>query len=688
MAMSAPSHGARAGDCDFVVAPDGRDEWSGRPAEATPDRSDGPFATLDRARLAVRQLKAQTPERRAPYIVLLRGGTYFLQDTVTFTPEDSGRAQAPVIYAAWPGETPLLSGGVKLGPWAVNEKGAWQCVLEDARADRWNFIQLFVDGQRRPRPRLPASGYYRIAARIPPPATAPRKADDRFQFQPGQVRADWRSLGDVEVVAYNPWFTSRLRVKAVDAAKNLVVFTGSTRTDRPYGQLKEGLRYQVENVAEALDAPGQWYLERATGQLTYLPLPGEDPARSQAIAPRLEKLLVLAGQPQGQSVEHLVFQGLGFAHTNWVTPPDGSSMVQAAVLAPAALHAAHARNCAVRDCLFTLTGGYGAEFGTGCRDNRVEGCRCLDLGAGGVKVGTVSQQADDEQAVTRHVVRDNLIAGGGRIHAGAVGVWLGHAAHCVVEHNEIHDLYYTGISVGWRWGYAASGAHHNLIQYNHIHHIGQGVLSDMGGIYTLGPSPGTVLRFNRIHDIERADYGGWGIYFDEGTSDVLAENNLVYRTHDGGFNQHYGEANIFVNNILGPSRGVQLGPSRLNKPKESPNLQDRRAFTFERNVVYGWGAPSPLRAKFPAQKLPDGSPFFVVDNNLYWNAGQPVNFAGQTLAEWRAAGYGANSLTADPLFVAPQSDDFSLRPGSPAFALGFKAFDIAAAGRLKRQPRD
>ena len=125
-----------------------------------------------------------------------------------------------------------------------------------------------------------------------------------------------------------------------------------------------------------------------------------------------------------------------------------------------------------------------------------------DLGAGGVKVGEMTWQHDPELLTQRCLLENNVIDGGGRLHPAAVGVWVGQNPYIQVRGNSIHDLYYTGISVGWSWGYQPNGAHDNEISDNRISMIGQGVLSDMGGIYTLGPQPGTVIKGNRIQDIQ------------------------------------------------------------------------------------------------------------------------------------------------------------------------------------------
>ena len=666
---------AASSEADFYVAVNGNDGWSGKLAIVSREGTDGPFATIKRAQEGVRELKRKEPSRRGPVRVLIRGGTYFLREPLVFTPEDSGTPESLVIYAAYPGEGPVISGGVQLRGWkhASGSPTLASVHIPEVERGEWAFSQLFVNGQRRYRARLPKEGYYHIEGEVPPSPQAGNRGFDRFQFRAGDIRRDWKNVEDVEVLCFHVWTMSRMRIASVDEEKRIVTFTGPTRSTASYMGLQKGKRFLVENVRDALERPGEWYLDRRTGILTYVPLPGEDMAEAVVIAPRLERLVELKGDVAKRGwVQHVAFRGLTFSHTNWVVPAKGYSYSQAEAGLSGAIAAEGARHCALDECGITQVGTYAVEWGEGCKRNRVENCELTDLGAGGVKIGEMRMSGDEEAVASHNIVHNNLIAHGGRMHPAAVGVWIGHSPHNWVQQNDIYDFYYTGISVGWSWGYGQSLAHDNLVAYNHIYQIGQGVLSDMGGIYTLGVSPGTALRFNHIHDVESYDYGGWGIYTDEGSTHILIENNVVYRTKTGGFHQHYGKENRILNNIFALARTGQIIRSRAE-----PHL----SFTFERNIVY-WREGPLLGSNWSGDN-------YALDHNLYWNAsGEAVRFGNMTLEEWQGKGQDVHSLIADPLFVNPEKGDFRLKPNSPALKVGFQPFDMSKIGRLRPARRE
>ena len=652
----------------FYVAPDGNDAWSGKRRTANTGRTDGPLGSLEGARNAIRRLKSRRPLSR-PVEVRVRPGHYHLTEPFVLEPADSGRSDCPITYKADGEDKPIFSGGRRITGWQRGANGVWTAMVPEVKAGEWFFRSLFVNGERRPRTRTPNDGYFHVAGKAPArrdPKIGEKAARERtaFCFKPGDIKP-WEHLDEVNVVVTHSWATSRHRIASVDPSANIVEFTGPARW--PFLQWRGDQRYYVENLPEALDAPGEWYLDRREGVLSYIPPPGEDPREAEIVAPVLTELVRLRGDADaGELVEHVRLSGLAFRHADWTLGPRGHSDAQADVSVGAAVALEGAHHCVLENVEVAHVGRYGVSLGHGCRDNRLERCHIHDLGAGGVLLGETGLPEDERGRGERNTVFNCFIHDGGHVHASGVGVWIGKSSYNAVRNNEISDFFYTGVSVGWSWGYQPSSAHDNLIEYNHIHHIGFGVLSDMGGIYTLGQSQGTRERYNIIHHVESATYGGWGIYPDEGSTDILIENNIVYRTKTGGFHQHYGRDNIVRNNVFAFARTAQLQRTRNEK---------HRSFVFERNIVYY------DEGDLLASNWSGGRDRFEMDHNIYWNAsGEPVKFAGKTSEEWQEIGHDAHSAIADPLFVDAQGYDFRLRPGSPALKLGFKPIDTSEVG--------
>lgn len=604
---------------DSYVSPKGNDAWSGKLAQPNEMKTDGPFGSIERAQEAIRKLSH-------PGTVLIRKGTYQLAEPLVFTPEDSGDT-----YAAYPGEKPVISGGRRITGWVKNGELWTANVPTD-----WYFRDLYVNGERRFRPRLPKEGFFHIAEVISP------DVKNAFRYAEGDLKP-WQNPDDIEVIVFNAWDELRFHIASINEKDRIITFTGSNNW--PFGAWgQNNTRYYVENVQEALDEPGEWYLDRNTGVLSYYPMPGEDMKKAEVIAPVVNELLSIRGDAEHQ-VEHLNLKGLSFRYAGWDLPKESYISVQAAVKIPGVIHIQDAKDCAIEDCDISHVGQYGIDIAGGSTMT-IKGNVIHNMGAGGIKLG-----AGDHNLITRNHIYDL-----GHTYLSAVGIWIGNSGYNTVSYNHIHDLNYTGISVGWSWGYHDTLTKDNIIEHNHIHDLGKGLLSDMGGIYTLGVSPGTVLRYNLIHDVVSYSYGGWGIYFDEGSTGILAENNIVYRAKSTGFHQHYGKDNVVLNNIFALGTEGQMQRSR---PEE--HLQ----FTFERNIVY-YTQGELLRGNW-------GGTSFHVDNNLYWNTSGPVQFPD----DWKTRGMDVHSIVADPLFVDPEKGDFRLRPDSPALKLGFKPIEGA-----------
>ena len=652
---------ALAGAQTFYVSPQGSDTWSGRLAAAKRDKSDGPFATLAAALEAARQARRDASSAQDESTILLRGGTYELTAPIVLTPEDSGRSgEQPFTIAAYRKEEPVLSGGRRIAGWkpVADQPGLWEAAVPFARDTP--FRSLFVNGRRAIRARTPNEGFFRIQGE------SPQDKPVKLRFKAGDIQKSWADSGDVEVIALLAWADIRMYLRSVDEQSNIATLSGNPRPSNK----EPNARYFIENAPGSLDAPGEWQLDRRQGIVRYRPRPGEDMRRADIIAPRLENLLKLQGDLTGRkAVRHVVLRGLTFSHTDWSMPAEGYADTQAAIATRGDLYAEAATDCVVENCTFSHLSGYALDFGRGCQRNKIMGNDAFDLGGGGLRIGEPGDRKPDAFTANHtHTVTDNHFHALGRIYPPAIGVLILQSGTNRIAHNHIHDLYYTAVSVGWNWGYQETPCRENVVEFNHMHDIGQSMLSDMGAVYTLGIQRGTIIRNNLIHDVNSFTYGGWGLYPDEGSTGIVWENNVVYRTKSAGFHQHYGRENIVRNNIFAFGKEHQVMRTRD---------EEHLSFFFTNNIVY-YNSGTLLGSSWKNER-------YVIDHNLYFDtrtAATPTQrkLTGTALEKWHARGHDQHSLIADPLFVAPDKFDFRLRKKSPALQRGFKPIDLATVG--------
>ncbi len=679
----------------IYVSPDGNDEWSGTIGEPNENKTEGPIATIQKALDKVKEIRSSEMGEKTIKIIL-RDGVYLINKPIVITTEHSGKENAPTVFENYPNEKPVISGGIRIKSWEKEEKG-YTADVKDLLGKNITFNSLWVNGERRQPARIPDSTH--------PFGDYPSKQEfftaKKYEYipetenQPGTLKVfydendpiqNWNSITNSYCVLFCKWAVPLLPIRSIDTKERCLYL--NVPKNFWFGVIfAERQRFYIEHLFEGLNKPGEWYLDRKEGKLYYIPLPDEDMNSAEVIVPIVEQLLLLEGKPtEGKYVGHVAFRGIRFVYTNFPIGERGQSDPQAEVSVSGAIQGTGARHCIFEKCTIQHVSNYALWWRSGSQNNIVRQCHLYDIGAGGVKIGETANAETDETPGPTTVDEKNLylykelgptgcgyntiencfIHEGGRFLRAGIGVWIGRSSYNRVAYNEICDFRYSGISVGWCWGYDPSSAHHNIVEYNHIHNIGKAQLADMGAIYTLGVSPGTVLRNNHIHDImcDPDQYGGWGLYTDEGSSYIVLENNIVHHTLTGNFHQHYGRENRVVNNIFALSAREQIIRSRE---------EDHISFIFERNIVY-YDNDQLLGSNWNNKK-------WQMDRNCYWNAsGKDVLFKNKTLKQWQKDGFDVNSIIADPLFENPNKGDFRLKEGSPVHEIGFQPIDISKIG--------
>lgn len=674
-AIAAPEFGPH----DLVVAPDGTETASGTTASPL---------SLVGAKEKLKALKDTLAEGERVR-VYLRGGRYELNEKLCFTADDLPN----VTYLAYDKEEVVFSGAKAISGFSEETVNGVRVFTKNLTSgiDLTGFKSLFSETETLRTPRYPESGYF-----------TPKKLDTKndlfteddspwdltvgqrsFFADPGDLKVDLTNVEDVQIRILHYWKDELATLTEFDRSTGKIAFS------RPASmKIRTFDRYYFENVFEAMNEPGEWYLNNKTNKLYYVPKQGERADTLTLYASCLEQLMDISG------VDGICFEGIRFTQTDWNMPdpknvlePDSWNVIydvdtsQAAYTVLGVVTVRYAGGVSFGNCEFVNLGATGVKFMDGAKDGNVENCLFRNIAATGVYIGGPNCPSDDAACVKNVTVRNCNISAYGRKFYNAIGIHLTFCDGAVLENNEISDGYYTGISVGWVWGYGYHLTNNIKIRDNLIYNIGQGWLSDMGGIYMLGVQPGTEITGNVIHNVAadpgEGGYGGWGIYLDEGSSRMLIEKNLVFNCGSNGLNIHYGEGNIFRNNISAFNAEGQVSVGSRGEEKHAT------AFYYDNIFVSKDGEPIYVYMSNPSH--------FYENGNLMWDVtqGKKLSFALDSgrnklsLSQAKAQDFLHNSTVADPLFKDIENYDFTLSENSPALKLNFKPWDYQNAGTIK-----
>ena len=583
------------------VAPDGND--------TNPGSETKPLASLAEAQRKGYEFRQHADTRGIE--IILRGGVYTLTESLRFQSEDSGDAHHPMLIRAAPGETPLLSGAMEIRGWkpagsvaglpSIARGKVWGAEVPKINGRLLKFRQLWVNDSKAVRAREPNDSLARLVA---------WDKTNQLATVPASALAGISHPAQIEMVVDQVWEIAVLRVKSIEvqATNAFITFQqpeSKLEFKHPWPPVTVNDHYRapffLANAIQFLDSPGEWFEDLSAGKIYYWPRPGEDLAHAKVFAPVLETLVRLEGT-QDKPVANIQFNGITFSHTTWLRPSEqghvplqaGMFMLDAKKLSPkgtpyhrgldnlawigrppAAVSVQNANNIAFENCTFEHLASAGLDLESGTHDDSITGCVFREIAGNGLQLGKFSdtnvethipyQPSDPREVCSHEKISNNVFTDCGDEDWGCVGIGIGYARNVSIEHNEVFNLPYTGISVGWGWTKSTNCLSDNLIFANRIHHVGQ-CLGDLGGIYTLSAQPGTVIAENAVSDIQPSPYvpdpNHWYyLYLDEGSSFITVRDNWC-------------PAEKFLKNANGPgNEWSNDGPQVSDKIKNAAGLE-------------------------------------------------------------------------------------------------------------------
>ena len=670
----------------YVSQTKGNNNWTGFSPEPD-EKHQGPMQSIEWALYRIEEMRSFGMNQ--PVTVRLTDPEYVIENPIVFRPGMTG-----ITIDSEDGC--LVSGGMKITGFVHDTFQGVSCFsapVPQLAEGLW-FTDFYVDGLRADFTRYPREGTL-SPQQVENNGTELMDSSSYFiaKKEDLEVIRNFKNFGDCFISYNHYWIDEHSPIQDYDLESGKITFTYPSRFTISPDKDCAALHYVIENVAETFSQPNQWYLDRTAGRIYYIPRDdSQTPESICAYAPLTSQLFDVLGTPE-QKIKNVRFRNLTFAYTkgdysskhnktNDIDEPIESghpgyaSDIQSVCFAHGSITFSHAENCEITGCTLRNFGVHGIDIQQGCHGIRITDNFIFDGGAGGIKIDGGKAGSDPLLHTYGNTVSNNIIRRCGRRYLAACGILVKHSYENTLSHNEISDLYYSGISVGWVWGYTDSITRDNLIEANHIYHLGQGKLSDMGGIYLLGKQPGTVVRGNLIHDVVSDHYGGWGLYTDEGSSYITLENNICYRLKCNCYHQHYGSMNTVRNNIFVLSENA---PVFLTRNEYHVGL------LCERNIIVSNGTPIYQVGNSEVQT--DGAVHVLTANrNLMFDLQGDTKLLkigdkSYSLEEARTVfGMETEGVTADPMFADLQNGDYTLSPDSPAFALGFQPINMTHVG--------